>query len=95
MDIYFHLLNDLVIFQNYQKICRCFFTCLPSSSSNGNILLILQIDENTPADAYFTSSVGVTKSDGTYISLAGMTSNFCECPAAMREGFGSTRPGKE
>ncbi|XP_069970474.1 uncharacterized protein [Penaeus vannamei] len=35
-----------------------------------------QIDENTPADAYFTSSVGVTKSDGTYISLAGMTSNF-------------------
>ncbi|XP_063612156.1 uncharacterized protein LOC134785691 [Penaeus indicus] len=27
-----------------------------------------QVNENTPADAYFTSSLGVTKSDGTYIA---------------------------
>ncbi|XP_037801502.1 uncharacterized protein LOC119596356 [Penaeus monodon] len=35
-----------------------------------------QINENTPEDAFFTSSLGVTKSDGTYIGLSSMTSSF-------------------
>ncbi|XP_047476970.1 uncharacterized protein LOC125030753 [Penaeus chinensis] len=60
----------------YEKITNWDRVYHANGSVGFSIYYGFQINENTPVDAYFTSSLGVTKSDGTYISLYSMTSNF-------------------